>query len=260
MHSKVIEAFEQSLFRVISQEVQLEAQLKEALIYAIGAGGKRLRPMMALYSAIACGASIESAMPAACAIELLHNYTLVHDDLPSMDNDELRRGAPTVWKKYGESTAILVGDALQALAFKCVSSLEKNASKATMELSTRAIGVVSGQVCDIKRFTLPDFVADIDYIYAHKTADLFIAAAKMGALAAGANEQDVERAGEFALRFGMAFQFLDDILDGDGPYLEDEMKRRLSLEVEGALKILEGFKGDIEPMKYLVSRTFKLPA
>lgn len=257
MHKKVIETFEEELLRVVSQEEQLEASLKEALMYAIGAGGKRIRPLMALYSALACGASMESAMPAACAIELLHNYTLVHDDLPSMDNDIVRRGAPTVWKKFGESLAILVGDALQALAFKCVSSLKVNASKAMIELSSRAIGVVSGQICDIRRSTLCESKVDVDFIYAHKTADLFIAAAKMGALAAGVCEQDVERAGEFALRFGMAFQYLDDISDGDGPYPLEEMTRRLNLEVTRAMETLEGFSGDTAPMKDLVNVTFK---
>ena len=141
--------------------------------YAVGSGGKRIRPVLCLAAAEAVGGLAEDAVYPAAAIELLHNYTLVHDDLPAMDNDVERRGRATVWKKFGEANAILVGDALQALAFRTAARAPRAVAAIVGILAAKGVGVVAGQVEDLVRAP-----GATDYIYLHKTADLFVAAGK----------------------------------------------------------------------------------
>ena len=150
------------------------AVLFDAMRHAVMSGGKRVRPQICLAAAVAVGGKAEDAICPACAIELLHSYTLVHDDLPSMDNDTERRGQPTVWTKFGEANAVLAGDALQSPAFRAAAQSPKNADRIVAELAEAGVGVVRGQVEDLDG-------DDVDFIYRHKTADLFIAAAGMGA-------------------------------------------------------------------------------
>lgn len=212
--------------------------LHEAMAYAVNVGGKRIRPIVALAAAEAVGGKMEDAIYPACAIEILHNYTLVHDDLPSMDNDTLRRGKPTVWAKYGEPDALLVGDALQALAFMTAARAPRNVQGIISILGEKAVGVVEGQVEDIAAS------GDADYIYTHKTADLFIAAAVMGGLAGGANLDQVEALKTFALNLGLAFQYEDDILDNDGVCDREETLRRIESTTSAALEALSTLPGD----------------
>ena len=179
-------------------------------------------------------------------IELLHNYTLVHDDLPAMDNDTERRGKPTVWAKYGEANAILAGDALQALAFKAAAMASCNVGRIVAELAAAGVGVVQGQIEDIAAGE-----KDIPFIYRHKTADLFMAAAVMGALAGGGDDRAVESLRVYALNLGLAFQYEDDLLDGDSPCSREETERRVRDATAAALAALEGLPGDSSPLAAL---------
>lgn len=224
------------------------AVLFDAMRHAVMSGGKRVRPQICLGAALAVGGRIEDAVYPACAIELLHGYTLVHDDLPSMDNDTERRGLPTVWTKYGEANAILAGDALQALAFRAAASAPRNPGRIVAELADAGVGVVCGQVEDLDG-------DDVDFIYRHKTADLFVAAAVTGALAGGGSDDDVERLRAYALNLGLAFQFEDDLLDGDSPYPKDETERKVAEYTAAAVASLEGLPGD---RSFLVSLAERL--
>jgi geranylgeranyl diphosphate synthase type II len=219
-------------------------ELADAMRHAIMAGGKRIRPVICLAAAEAVGGTAEDAKYAACAIELLHNYTLVHDDLPSMDNDRERRGKPTVWAKYGESTAILAGDALQALAFSMLAKTPEKRpgilARALDVFAEKAVGVVRGQVEDLSRGGDSDY----GFIYEHKTADLFVAAAVTGAITGGGSDGEIAAMEEFALNLGLAFQYEDDLLDGDSPWPKDETARLVRETTSKACDALGRISGD----------------
>ena len=221
--------------------------LFDAMRHAVMSGGKRVRPQICLAAATAVGGKAEDAIYPACAIELLHSYTLVHDDLPSMDNDIERRGKPTVWAKFGEANAILAGDALQALAFQAAALAPRNAGRIVAELADAGVGVVRGQVEDLDG-------DDVDFIYRHKTADLFIAAAAMGAYAGGGQDADVGRLREYALNLGLAFQFEDDLLDEDSPYSRADTERKVAEHTAAAVSALEGLSGDTSFLAALAKR------
>ena len=223
------------------------AVLFDAMRHAVMSGGKRVRPQICLAAAVAVGGKAEDAICPACAIELLHSYTLVHDDLPSMDNDTERRGQPTVWTKFGEANAVLAGDALQSLSFRAAAQSPRNAGRIVAELAEAGVGVVRGQVEDLDG-------DDVDFIYRHKTADLFIAAAVMGAYAGGGSEADVGRLREYALNLGLAFQFEDDLLDDDSPYSKAETERKVAEHTEAAVSALEGLTGDTSFLASLAER------
>ena len=246
MKEKFLAIIEKTLDDVLPKVGERPAELSEAMRYAVGTGGKRIRPLICLASAVAAGGNAEDARYPAAAIELLHNYTLVHDDLPAMDNDTERRGRPSVWAKYGEANAILAGDALQALAFKAAAMAPRNAGSILRELAEQGVGVVRGQVEDIAAGE-----KDIDFIYRHKTADLFMAAAVMGALAGGGDDRAVESLRVYALNLGLAFQYEDDLLDGDSPYGREETERRVRDATAAALAALEGLPGDSSPLAAL---------
>jgi geranylgeranyl diphosphate synthase type II len=230
------------------------------MLYSIKAGGKRLRPVIMMLTAKMLGMEPEKVLPFASAMEMIHTYSLIHDDLPSMDNDTLRRGKPTVWAKYGESTAILAGDALQSLAFAMIAKTSEkrpgDLAKILNVFSEKALGVVCGQVEDLSRNEQSDY----DFIYEHKTADLFVAAAQMGAIAGGGSEEDVNAIAEFALNLGLAFQYEDDLLDGDSPWGREETIRRVDETTSKACIALKRIKGDTSFLSSLanklIGRTF----
>ena len=234
---------EAALDAVLPAESERPAALGAAMRWAVEGGGKRIRPLVCLAAAEAVGGTPEDALFPACAIELLHAYTLVHDDLPAMDNDTTRRGRASVWVKFGEANAILAGDALQALAFQTAARAPRRVPEIVAELGRRGVGVVAGQVEDIARppSPAPDALA---FIYEHKTADLFIAAAAMGALAGGGAPEAVARLRAFACALGLAFQHEDDLLDGDSPLARAEAARRVDALTAQALAALEGLPGD----------------
>jgi len=245
---ELLSLIEKTLDEVLPREDVRPRELSAAMRYAVGTGGKRIRPLIALGAAMAAGGRTGDAAYPAAAIELLHNYTLVHDDLPSMDNDEMRRGNPTVWKKFGEVNAILAGDALQALAFSAAAKTPNNAAKVVAALADAGVGVVAGQVEDIAA------TGDTAYIYEHKTADLFVAAAAMGALAASADGVSLSKLKSFALNLGLAFQYQDDLIDGDSPYSREETERLAAETTDRALAALENLPGDASVLKELASR------
>lgn len=245
---ELLSLIEKTLDEVLPREDVRPRELSAAMRYAVGTGGKRVRPLITLGAAIAAGGRAGDAAYPAAAIELLHNYTLVHDDLPSMDNDEMRRGNPTVWKKFGEVNAILAGDALQSLAFSAAAKTPNNAAKVVAALADAGVGVVAGQVEDIAA------TGDTAYIYEHKTADLFVAAAAMGALAASADGVSLSKLKSFALNLGLAFQYEDDLIDGDSPYSREETERLAAETTDRALAALENLPGDASVLKELASR------
>ena len=206
-----------------------------------------MRPQICLAAAVAAGGSAEDALLPACAVELLHSYTLVHDDLPSMDNDRFRRGRPTVWAEYGEANAILAGDALQSLAFAVAARTPRNPGKVVAELAAAGVGVVRGQVADLSG-------EDIDFIHRHKTADLFAAAAAMGAYAGGGSDDDAARLRSYALDLGLAFQFRDDLLDGDSPHPRELSERKVAMHTAAAIAALEGLPGDVAALSELARK------
>ena len=245
-----LEIVERTLDEVLPKSTERPAELYGAMRYAVGSGGKRIRPIVCLASAVAAGGKPEDARYPAAAIELLHNYTLVHDDLPAMDNDTERRGNPSVWAKFGEANAILAGDALLALSYRIAARVPRNTASVIDALGEAGVGVVAGQVEDIRRET----GCDIDFMYRHKTADLFIAAAKMGALSAGGDAAAVESLGEYALNLGLAFQYEDDLLDGDSSYSRERTEALVRETTDAAIASLAGLPGDTSFLAALAHR------
>ena len=249
---------EKTLDEVLPRAEARPAALSEAMRYAVGTGGKRIRPLVCLASAVAVGGKAEDAKYPAAAIELLHNYTLIHDDLPAMDNDRERRGKPTVWVKFGEANAILAGDALLALAYQVAAKAPRNVAAIVDVLGEKGVGVVQGQVEDVEaersRGSSCSSSSRISFIYRHKTADLFIAAAAMGGLAGGGSDADVAALREFALNLGLAFQYEDDLLDGDGIYPPGETERLVHETTAAAVAALDQLPCDTTFLRELAHK------
>ena len=214
--SKMINA---ELETVLPAENTAPARLHKAMRYSVFTGGKRLRPVLCLAAAEAVGAPPESAIQPALAVELLHTYTLIHDDLPCMDNDDMRRGEPSSHKAFDEATAILAGDALQALAFEILTRATLPSpyppNQLIKELSRAAgsLGVVGGQMEDILFTKNKPDSKTLDFIHLHKTADLFRTAVRMGAIAGGADEKQLSAINDYGMNLGLAFQIADDLAD-----------------------------------------------
>jgi geranylgeranyl diphosphate synthase, type II len=191
-----------------------------AMRYSLLAGGKRLRPILCLASCEAIGGNLELAMPTACALEMIHTMSLIHDDLPAMDDDDYRRGKLTNHKVYGEDIAILAGDGLLAYAFEYIATQTQGVSadrvlKAIAHLA-RAVGadgLVGGQVVDLESEGKNISVETLTYIHNHKTGALLEACVICGAVLAGATEAEIAKLSQFAQKIGLAFQIIDDILD-----------------------------------------------
>jgi len=213
---KTIEA---GLERLLPPADTPPVSIHQAMRYSVFAGGKRLRPILCLAAARAFAAPHEAIVPVACALEFIHTYSLIHDDLPALDNDDLRRGKPTCHKQFGEPIAILAGDALLTLAFQTLAGAPISAERRVRVIREVAAaagtvdGMVGGQVADLEAEGRPVEQASLEYIHRAKTAALIRAAVLAGALAAGADEQDVGRLGRFGGQIGWAFQIVDDILD-----------------------------------------------
>ncbi|MBQ3706253.1 MAG: polyprenyl synthetase family protein [Clostridia bacterium] len=230
-------------------------RLLEAMLYSLTAGGKRLRPVMLLAACEMAGGSPEEALPFACALEMIHTYSLIHDDLPGMDNDDLRRGRPTNHKVYGEGLAILAGDGLlngaMELAMRAALRRQDLLGLRAAEALARHAGVtgmIAGQTLDVTMEGSEPTEELVSYIQIHKTSDLLQAPMEMGLILAGCDERTVEAGREYGLRLGVAFQIVDDLLDVEGdPALMgkntgmDEKKlTRVALRgVEGARKDAE---------------------
>lgn len=201
----------------------------KAMKYTVTLPGKRLRPVMCLESCRVFGGNYEDAIPAACAIEMLHAQTLIHDDLPCMDNDDFRRGKPTNHKVFGEANAVLAGDALLTFAPQTILKYSNLAPETLVKVFAEyfqaggAYGVIAGQVVDIeseKGNVTGDKASTLEYIHTHKTADLFKLALRTGAVIAGASEEQINAITEFGQKLGVAFQIADDILDETSTFEE----------------------------------------
>jgi geranylgeranyl pyrophosphate synthase len=191
-----------------------------AIRWSLFAGGKRFRPALVLAVGQALGAATTELLGAACALEMIHTYSLIHDDLPPMDDDDLRRGKATCHVRFGEATAILAGDALHTLAFQTIAEDEQLNATNRMRLISevaRAAGVpsgmVAGQAHDLAAEARESTGADLERIHLQKTGALIVAAARCGAIIAGASEKDLAAVGEYALQLGLLFQITDDLLD-----------------------------------------------
>ena len=269
----------------------LPAILSDPMAYSIFAGGKRIRPVLALASYEACGGTADEIVPFASALELIHTYSLIHDDLPAMDNDDLRRGKPTSHKVFGEGMAILAGDALLTEAFYFLSSHSHHASgirsSAVLKIirevamAAGAHGMVAGQAEDIQAEGAVQNSENLSFIHTHKTGALITVSVRMGAILANAEKRRIASLTRYGENIGLAFQIIDDILDIKGDSAElgkpagsDERKKKLTYPglygiepsmrkaeelVQGALDALGDFSHKAGPLReiarYILQRT-----
>lgn len=220
--------FEEHLTDFIPDVDQKSISLYESMKYSIAAGGKRIRPVLLMAACDFCGGKIEEALPYACAIEYIHTYSLIHDDLPCMDDDDLRRGLPTNHKVYGEAVATLAGDGLQSVAHEVMykdmllyfddPDALKRRVKAALEITKGSgiQGMVAGQIADIETEDKPCSKEMLDYIHINKTASMIVAAVRAGARLGNCTEEELHNLTAFAENLGLAFQVCDDILDVEG--------------------------------------------
>ena len=258
--------------KLVPSEYSEPKILHQAMRYSLFAGGKRIRPILTMIAAEVVGPDPVSAIPVAVAIECVHTYSLIHDDLPAMDNDDMRRGKPTAHKVYGEATAILAGDALLNLAFEImVSESTLRTCRhdrllrviASLADSTGSYGLIAGQVVDMLSEGQKVDSRQIDYIMRRKTARLMSASLECGAIIGGGSTSEIETLALFGEKLGVAFQIRDDILDHEGNSKElgksvgkDEGRGKATYpstigiersrilmndEIESAIKLLEGF-------------------
>lgn len=225
-----------ALERFLPQSDTEPPVIHQAMRYSLQAGGKRLRPILCLAAVAAVGGDEESALPAACALECIHTYSLIHDDLPAMDNDDLRRGQPTSHKVFGEAIAILAGDALLTEAWQLLAGLPLQAYapervlRVIAELATASgsLGLIGGQVVDMqweRGQVSGDKATRLEFIHQHKTGALLSASVRIGAILGGATVHELQSLTDYAKSLGLAFQIADDLLDLTGT--EDKLGKRV---------------------------------
>lgn len=210
---------EKALDRFLPKASVKPSTIHKAMRYSLFAGGKRLRPILCIAAAEACGGEVPGAIPAACAVECVHTYSLIHDDLPCMDNDDFRRGKPTSHKVFGEGVAVLAGDALLTVAFEILSQAKDTPrhrmSSLIRELANASgsLWLIGGQVADLEGEGKKIDGTQLKFIHRSKTAALLTASIRLGAMSANANEQKLSSLTVFGQSLGLAFQVIDDILD-----------------------------------------------
>ena len=278
---------EASLDELLPGDDEYPRSIHRAVRYSLFAGGKRLRPVLALAGCEAVGGRAEEALSTACAFECVHTYSLIHDDLPAIDDDELRRGKATCHKVFGEATAVLAGDALLTAAFGLISRTPEvepeRLLRVTKELSEAAgtLGMIGGQVVDIESEGREVTFPVLDYIHIHKTGKLILSAIRCGAIIGGADEDELAALTKFGEAAGLAFQIADDILDVEGsseeigktPVADEkrgkatypalvglkESKIRADELVEMAVASIEGLSPSADPLReiarYVASRS-----
>jgi geranylgeranyl diphosphate synthase type II len=213
---------DRALDRYLGKSLSCPEELGEAMRYSVFAGGKRLRPLLVLMATDACGGALDSGLPAACAVEMIHTYSLIHDDLPAMDDDEYRRGRLTCHRQFDEATAILAGDALQALAFEVLAEIRPPvvAIRCVRELAAAAgaAGMVGGQADDIAAESEESAgaIESLESIHVRKTGALLTGSLRMGGIIAGADAEKLDALTKYGKRIGLAFQIADDLLDVTG--------------------------------------------
>lgn len=210
---------ESALERLLPSQTTPPTTIHQAMRYSVFAGGKRIRPILCYESALVFSQQVEAAATVGCALEFIHTYSLIHDDLPALDNDDLRRGKPTCHKKFGVAMAILAGDGLLTLAFETLSNADVPAERRVRIISEvghaagTVNGMVGGQVADVEAEGKQVDGAALEYIHRSKTAALIRASVVAGAIAGGAHDEDVARISRFGEAVGWAFQVIDDLLD-----------------------------------------------
>jgi geranylgeranyl pyrophosphate synthase len=240
-------------------------RLKEGMIYAVLQGGKRMRPMITIAACEAAGGTVGAALPASCALEMIHAYSLVHDDLPAMDNDLERRGRPTVHVAFGHAQAILIGDALLTRAFEVLGSgatdFDQGAASIPADRIAAAMtrlahhagihGMVGGQALDIEHGQDIHALDLLERVHALKTGALYAAAGAMGALCGGGSAPQVRDLEAWGLKFGIAFQHADDILDDDQQALRSQALARVDTLVSECDALTAQFGARAEPLRAL---------
>lgn len=208
-----------ALDRFIPAESVSPPTLHKAMRHSVFAGGKRLRPVLCLAAAEACDGGIEAAMPSACAVECLHTYSLIHDDLPCMDDDDFRRGVPTCHKVFGDAVAVLAGDALQAISFELVARTPGVSGEAVaamvreLAVTAGSLHLIGGQVMDLEGEGKKLPIEDLRFVHESKTAALLTTSLVLGGMSAGGSAEQIEALRRFGMATGLAFQVIDDILD-----------------------------------------------
>jgi len=278
-----------ALDRLLPGENEFPQKLHKAMRYSVFAGGKRIRPVLAIASAETFGGLTDSIIDIACAVELIHTYSLIHDDLPAIDNDDMRRGMPTCHKVFGEAMAILAGDALLTSAFDVMADTHTSTDeerllllKTIQEIARAAgsTGMVGGQVLDIESEGKDVAFPVLEYIHIHKTGELILASIRAGAIMKNAGDKELEAMTRYGEAIGLAFQIADDILDVEGNKEDtgknvggdakkekvtypsilgiEESKKRARELTDIALASVEGFGKKAEPLreiaKYIVAR------
>ncbi|MFQ5737030.1 MAG: polyprenyl synthetase family protein [Thermodesulfobacteriota bacterium] len=274
------------LAALLAKEDEYPQGLHRAMRYSLFAGGKRIRPVLVLAACEAAGGDARDALNTACAFECIHTYSLIHDDLPAIDNDDMRRGRPTCHKVYGEATAILAGDALLTAAFEIIAKDGTAESgrllRVVSELARAAgsMGMIGGQMVDIESEGKDVSFPVLEYIHIHKTGELILAAVRCGGILAGASEEELRSLGSYGKAVGLAFQIADDILDVEGSSAEmgkptggderkgkatypsilglDPARTRATELVDMALGAIKGFDSKADPLRsiarYIVHR------
>ncbi|MCC8160767.1 MAG: polyprenyl synthetase family protein [Oscillospiraceae bacterium] len=231
-----IELIDGYLDKYLAEKENPQNIIYKAMRYSVFAGGKRLRPILMLNTCKMLGGDTDEVIPFACAIEMIHTYSLIHDDLPAMDNDDLRRGMPTSHIKFGEATAILAGDALLNRAFEIVSEYDGNNIKRAMTAinilarSSGTEGMIGGQVVDMESEGKDITLDELRYLHLNKTGAIIRSACAVGALMGGADKEEMDAIDEFAKNLGIAFQIQDDILDVTGS--EEELGKPIGSDKE----------------------------
>ncbi len=246
------------LDEILPQEKAYPSLIHQAMRYSVFNGGKRIRPILLLACAEACSGSVKKALIPACAVELFHAYSLIHDDLPCLDNDEFRRGSLTCHRKFGEPYALLAGDALLTLGFHLLGKVDnpKLALKLIQEISQAigTFGMIGGQVVDKISETESVDLPTLDYINANKTGKLIRVSCLAGGVISEASPQKLKALGRFGEYLGLVFQVVDDIMDGNG-YLklmsESEARRKAQVLTDRAKKSLRSFGSRGEKLKEL---------
>ena len=280
---------EEALDRYLPKESEMPVTLHKAMRYSMMAGGKRIRPILCIASCEAVGGKVKNVLPVACALEMVHTYSLIHDDLPAMDNDDFRRGRPTSHKVFGEAVAILAGDALLTEAFRIMADFDlRGAVRPNVILdvisdlakASGSFGMVGGQVVDMESEGMEIDLPTLEYLHTRKTGALILASIRGGAKIGEGTDEEIEALTRYGECLGLAFQIADDILDIEGS--QDEIgkdvgsdlerkkatypsilgmaasKERASELIHLAIDSLKGFDQKAEPLreiaKYVVER------
>jgi len=218
------------LLSLIPSSTEIPESLVAAMNYSLNAGGKRLRPILVLLAYESLGKDPKEILTPACALELIHTYSLIHDDLPCMDDDDLRRGKPTLHRQFPEAIAVLAGDALHALAFEFLASTGDARIVREVGSAIGISGMLGGQVADVESEGKDITLADIDYIHRKKTAALIEVSLKIGAMLANADEKLIHTLSVYGFKIGLAFQIVDDILDVTGD--QDKLGKQVGSDLK----------------------------